>query len=188
MNIKNDIMKNSGVVINEMALSEMAKADLPKDYDSPEDFLAKYKASYEKRMGKDFSPAAVAGLKKTLKDSDLPDAEEIIAAAEKKYPKSAKSRGGKTTFTPEQLKAGEEFIKSVGAENAVKVINALRKKGSVNESYLGEGLIGDIKSAIEMVKKGIPNEEAAEFLRVEREIERLAKVMEKMARKAKKKK
>lgn len=130
MNIKENIMRNSGMVnLNEMALYEMAAKDLPQNYKDADDFLKQYIATYEKRMGKDFSRAAVAGLKKTLAGTDIgDDAEKVMAKAEAMFPKSAKSKGGSVTFTPEQLKAGEAFIAAVGAENAVKVLNAVKKQ------------------------------------------------------------
>lgn len=130
INIRESIQKNSGL-INEMALQEMAQADLPQNYKDANDFLKQYIASYEKRTKKEFTAAGVAGLKTTLKKTTLAnegDAEAIIKAAEAKYPKSPKSKGGVSAVDPAHIKAAKKFISAVGVENAIKAINAAKKE------------------------------------------------------------
>lgn len=126
MDIKESIQKNSGI-IERKELFEMAQADIPKDYKGPEDFLKKYIANFEKRSGKDFTAAGVAGLKRTIKDLDMAEKEKVIELAEKQFPKSATSRGGSVSYSPEQISAAKKFIEAVGAENARKVLNAALK-------------------------------------------------------------
>lgn len=128
MDIRDSIKKNSGL-LSEMALQEMAKVDMPQNYKDPKDFLNQYVANYEKRMGKPFTAAGVAGLKKTLSGTTLPEgeAEEIASLAAKRFPKSATSRGGAPTFSDAEIKAAKKFIAAVGDKATMKLINAAKK-------------------------------------------------------------
>lgn len=127
MDLRESIQKNSGL-INEMALQEMAKADT-KGLDltkSPEEIANAYIKKFETRIGKPFTARGVPGVAKSFEDEAIGQKVQNVLAA--KFPKSAKSRGGVSKFTPEEIAAAKKFIDAVGDKATVALLNAAKKE------------------------------------------------------------